>query len=280
MKLYKDDDGIILTYDSLEEYHERTLKEPLPNRDNSSITGRYEFTGTHSYEEAHKLMRLGDKESFKKIQKTKIEVDKYFKELGGKKIVYENSVVGYQPNVPNYLMGLPNSMIDVKHSSKKIKVLNIFITMSANSMKKASDIRYFGVFMLSVVDSLEREGYRVNLYTGSIGTDDNMRMISTFMRLKKAEEPLNTYKLAFYIANPSYLRRTEFRVLEVESDLPNVTHDGYRSISEGRAEKICNFIKDNMNMDLITFHYWNGPNVKNSFKENIEIVNNILKGDK
>ena len=75
----------------------------------ASVTGSESFTGTPDYESADHLLNYGDSGSLEKMQAGKVR-----KNAGQGTEIRRwqvHSVVGYAPNVPNYLRGVPVSMI-------------------------------------------------------------------------------------------------------------------------------------------------------------------------
>ena len=99
--------------------------EPLQERKNSSKTNDYDFCKTNSIEHAFELLEKKDTSIFDKKELDKI-INKNFNTKIIKKS-YENSVVGFIPNVPNFCLGTPNTMINIKQDIKKVKIINIVI---------------------------------------------------------------------------------------------------------------------------------------------------------
>ncbi|MGI4657239.1 DUF7192 family protein, partial [Klebsiella pneumoniae] len=101
----------VIKYDGLPDFFSALKKNRVSGRDNSSDTGSYDFTGTHSFQEAYNLMVKGDRESYDMVVKLKKMTDALFrmdKSVKRKPVVAPE---GYQPHVPNAIKGLPNSMM-------------------------------------------------------------------------------------------------------------------------------------------------------------------------
>lgn len=187
-----------------------------------SFDGREDFTGTKSYEEAISLMKHGSKDISVKLNGVlnKKEIKQSTNELI-KRNVYD--VVGFQPSVPRYLQGVPNSMINQKNYMKKVKVVTITKNISYPAFVEQEKIIDESAKILSVVRYLESKGVRVNvnLFFGVYGIYQTKKecMVAK-IRVKNANERLNISKLSFVMCHPSMLRRIMFRLLEVCEDAP------------------------------------------------------------
>lgn len=225
--------GTVVSYSNLSEYYTQLEKPGLSGRgDSSQETGRGGWAGTDTYEEAENLMYSGDEASYKKLMDLKSETDKYYIEEAGTKVKPFNDVVGYTPHVPNAILGLPQSMINSRREPKKHKVLDIFVNRSRASMTSTSQIEYEGALILSFLDSLERDGFRVNLYVGKVSWHGGASEVSGhIVPIKLASDPLNVKKSAYYLVNPAFLRRTAFKIDENETRLKDITHIGYGSVN-------------------------------------------------
>lgn len=206
---------------------ENFLSAPiLDGRDNASETGSKSFTGTASFEQADNLRRKGDKKSLSMLNEYKIKFDKYIQYNNGYKIKQRNDIHGFVPIVPNAIIGLPLSMINQTREAKKVKGIDILYNVSIRCGTGTDDIARKGAIMLSLIDALERKGFRVNLKVGSVCMKGNT-VHGVITTMKRYDEPLNIRKLAYYLVNPSCLRRTFFKLKETISELTNVTNNGY-----------------------------------------------------
>ena len=128
----------------------------------ASVTGSESFTGTRDYESADHLLNYGDSGSLEKMQAVKVRKNAgQGTEIRRRQV---NSVVGYAPNVPNYLRGVPVSMIGQNRvrvqSSKVVSVVynfTVYSGVSQDSIIKES------AKLLSIITSMERAGYRAGL---------------------------------------------------------------------------------------------------------------------
>ena len=221
------DNGKLIIY-TIEELIEQLNVPIIDGRDNSSDDDDYGFSLTNSFEEAMDLMIKGDVKSQSKILEIKTKLDYEMNSKQSIKVRSRADVAGYSPIVANAVMGLPKSMINSYRVPVKNKIVDIYINHSVGAFMSAETIEFRGAYILSYIDHLEQNGYRVNLYAGAFSYDAYEYDYSGFyVKVKSASQPLNTLKAAFYAVHPSFLRRIYFRILENESRLNDKTHSGY-----------------------------------------------------
>lgn len=206
----------------------------------ASDSGSESFTGTPDYETADKLMNYGDSGSLEKIQAVRVRNNAgNGTEIRRRQV---NSVVGYAPNVPNYLRGVPVSMIGQNRvrvqSSKVVSVVynfTVYSGVSQDSITKES------AKLLSVITSMERAGYRAGLSVMFSATKGAERY-NIIIKVKDPGQYMDVRKLAYIFVNPSFLRRHCFRAEETEQELREPWNYGYGGVTEG---DICkNIVKD------------------------------------
>lgn len=202
-------------FDNVYELSQFLKKDRKPGRDNSSETSSFEFSGTHSYEEALDLMMYGDEETLKSVieEKTNLKINGTLGNVANKQ-QQKNDICGVVPNVPLYVIGCPKTMINITKDAPSHKIVNIFLSMDCSARIEKEDILKAGAKYLSVIDILEKKGYRCNLYAG-VTTEYSNNRYYLMVRVKTDREPLNIKKICFTIANPSFLRRIYFRWCEV-----------------------------------------------------------------
>ena len=180
---------------------------------------RTEWCGGLSYQESYRRLILGDSEIANNINKVKID------EVNSERITleYMNDIQGVIPNVPNFLMGLPQSMIDVRLNRIKTnnKIINLVFDTSISCHINAEDYFKVAKLFFDVVDKLELTGYRCNIYLISIfnsspGEYKTIPTCNFIIKLKSSNEPFNRYKNSFILAHPCMERRIFFRALEIE----------------------------------------------------------------
>ena len=219
LEIRKDKEKILLNvFSNISEYYNFCKKTPRrPSADNSSEdTGgdRKKWTGTETLEEAYELLVNGDEKLFQEISKKKNKID-ITKVLGNKigKNRPFNDIVGFQADVSSYLKGIPTNMINQKPLKVSQKILNIFIDGAVSAGVSPTKIREAGVIYASVIDILEKRGYRCNLYIIESSEYEQWNYYS-ITRVKTDREPFNLKKLAFPIAHPAYFRRIGFKWIE------------------------------------------------------------------
>lgn len=255
----KDRKKYLMLFDNIYEFSQYLInKQKKPGRENESNKDDYSFTGTRSFQEAMDLMLYGDEDILKQInaERKKINVDRI---IGNaiKRNKYENNIYGCVPNVPAFLVGTPINMINREPKAISQKIINIFLDVTAPWHVDKQTILENGVLYLTVIDLLEKSGYRCNLYAGSTssfsdGSENNLEHYM-LVRVKTDREPLNLKKICFTIANPSMLRRMYFRWAEVNDFEYDCTHDGYgQFIKESEIDK---YLKEKTKNDFVVWTY-------------------------
>ena len=177
----------------------------------ASVNGGKEFTGTESYEEAENLLSYGDKSIAAKL----VECNGKRMNEAKKNTIY-NSPVGFVPNIPNYLSGRPDNMFSVKTQTyKSCKVLNVCVNSAVAYSVETKDIIAFNQKLLNVVYTLEKRGYRLNLYVGVVAEFSKSKNIGAcFIKVKDSGKLMNVTNVAYPLCNASFLRRHFFKWVE------------------------------------------------------------------
>lgn len=138
-------------------------------------------------------------------------------------------VVGYMPNVPNAVMGLPNSMINTESIKQKVKAVTIVYSPCVSYQWSSNEIIDSGIAVMNIINLLERNGIRVQLtiefmasHTG-ISNPKNQLSVA-WLNVKGWRDPLDLKKIAFPVVHSSMLRRIGFRWLETN---PNIKNQSY-----------------------------------------------------
>lgn len=198
-------------FETLNEYT-NFLEKSESLRYGSSSDGDYKFTGTHSLKEALELCKYGDEDLKEYIYQQNLQFDNVDSLVKVKRSTV-NDVVGFMPNVPNYVLGIPTNMIRDNRIMINSKVLNIFINVSAAWYVDKEDIKKNAAKYVCAINHLEEEGYRCNIYAGSAGERANKENLLV-VKIKSDREPLNLAKMAFPLCHPSMLRRLKFKWME------------------------------------------------------------------
>lgn len=217
-----------IEYNSLAEFYEYITNTPLNEtfRWGSllSVDEDYDFTQTHTFDEAVDLFKTGWQDMSERLnQSLKVEIGKMEKVMVSKNIL---SVQGYQPIIPLYLNGIPANMITRKMQPVKQKVITLNKSISYSGGVSTEQIVEQSIKALTIVKKLENQNYRCNLNI-ILGTETGEKGYTIKVRIKSANERLNINKLSFPLVHPSMLRRLFFRFIETYPGVPSSFRYGY-----------------------------------------------------
>ena len=185
----------------------------------------YEFTGTHTWDEAHTLLKHGWREGRSKLA----EATEFAKATThqGTAEAWQHAPAGAFPNVPAYCAGIAECMMTPPGEEQRssMPIVTIAVNIGAAAFTPTNMMINRGAAIVALIDSIEAQGQRVELIcctrTQLSNNDGHLVMHVT---VKRAEEHVNLDRIAFAMAHPSMLRRMKFRVQEFT--LPKVEH-GY-----------------------------------------------------
>ena len=173
------------------------------------------WSGTTDYNQAMEIMRSGYKDPLEKMKKAILKIGQNEKANRPK---LKNDFVGFVPHVPNTLMGLPITMINKEKQAHTAKTIHLFYSISTASKVGPEDMVKGGINFISLVNSLEKQGYRVKIdIISSMATDKTLSSFS--VNVKEYGQKLNLLKLTFPLVHPSMLRRIAFKWLETNLEL-------------------------------------------------------------
>lgn len=188
--------------------------------DRSSGTGSRKFTGTSSYEEAEQLAINGWDEHLDEM-KTRLNdfTIKASVNTPVDRIRPENRVVGFAPHVPNAILGLPQSMINIQRTPQKTKAITIIYNTSVTANVTTQEVLDSGIAVLQLVNNIELNGVRVKLVSEfkSSKEDDDLGIARVV--IKDFKDHLDLKKIAFPFAHASMQRRLGFAWLETVQGL-------------------------------------------------------------
>lgn len=194
----------------------------------ASEDGDKSFRGTESYEVANKLAIYGDKNTAEQIgvimQKMQRGNMRTEQRVQPRRV---RSVVGGRAFVPAAIMGHPLSMIRREVQRVQRPVANVFYNAAASCGVSAERLARFGAKVCAAIIAAERAGVRVNLYAGSLAYDGKERT-TMVTRVKDSDHDFDLLRMAYALANPSFLRRHWLRWIETRNDLKQSNWcDGY-----------------------------------------------------
>lgn len=217
-------------FKSISEMMDIITKRPnnkvMESQNSSSRKGEKAWYGTASFEEAVDLMQTGYKDVLPRIKEglnTSMKaLSKQFARSDMRRP--RNLPIGFIPNVPNAILNLPDSMIDIRLTPQKRKTLTITYVMAGNCGCKAEMWIKAGVALLTAIKIVERRGISVKIdasfYCGSSDGETVMGSVT----VKHFGQPLDLQKLCFPLVHPSMFRRIGFKFLETT---PILTKEGF-----------------------------------------------------
>lgn len=201
-----------------------SLIKSLASRENSEImknehssqSNDYDWTGTHNYDEAVQLLSSGYMEVVRSMKRnvedqTKIN-SKYYADVNH--AVPHNSIVGYIPNVPNALRGIPQSMITIEKKPMKRKTLSIIYGVSGSASRDRDYFENAGTALLSAVDIIERCGIQTKIELAFFLSEKNDEFPLPTVIIKNYGERFSIQKVSFPLVHTSMFRRIGFKWLE------------------------------------------------------------------
>lgn len=189
-------------------------------------TGWYrdDFTGTHTFEEATGLLLEGDRENADKVLRAVMAIKRQVgKETKRQRV--GTAVVGFAPNVPNYLAGVPRAMITATPSKRKDKIINLVYDTTAPCIVEKEVLQKAVINAAGAIVALEAGGARVNVYA-TFSVVSGQHKSGVFVKVKNASQPLDVLKMIYPLGHPSMMRRHMFRWLEV-TPMPKGFRHGY-----------------------------------------------------
>lgn len=188
------------------------------------------WSHTKTYDEANDLLLYGCKELQKRIEASgvsslRLKLNSY---TNRRRIV--SGIVGFAANVPAYLAGTPNSMINVKQTRVKQRVLSFMYNTSVSCSVSAERIIKAAAKVVQAVMIIEAGGVRVNVWAGEAFETSRCPDCLWLCKIKEAGQRMDTLKMSYPISHPSMLRRQWFRLLETTEGVPSEYVWGYGSV--------------------------------------------------
>ena len=179
------------------------------------------WSHTKTYAEANDLLLYGCKELQKRIEASgvsslRLKLNSY---TNRRRIV--SGIVGFAANVPAYLAGTPNSMINVKQTRVKQRVLSFMYNTCVSRGVSAERIIKAAAKVVQAVMIIEAGGVRVNVWAGEAFETSSCPDCLWLCKVKEAGQRMDTLKMSYPIAHPSMLRRQWFRLLETTEGVPS-----------------------------------------------------------
>ena len=205
-----------------------------PNNDimrhehSSSDNGNSRWYGTNSMSEAIKIMGEGYKDAIVQMKQRleeSIKINsKDYADVNHP--VPHSAIVGYIPNVPNAIRGVPQSMISVDRKPMKRKTLQIMYSVGGSCQESREYFEKAGIALLTAVDLIERSGVQTCIdlafFTGCESIPGGREATFPTVRIKNYGERFSLQKVSFPLVHTSMFRRIGFKWLETT---PVITGD-------------------------------------------------------
>ena len=212
------------------------MADRLSSKRDESHKGKDYWSGTATLEDAENVMESGYRDPLEKMKKAILSIgqkDNFVKPRT------RNDFVGFAPNVPNYLMNVPQSMINRDRIAPKTNTIHLTYSICTASTTKPQDMVKGGIMFISLVNSLEKQGYRVKIDI-MFSTVSNGTTASVNINLKQYGQATNLLKLAFPLVHPAMLRRFAFKWLETTPELKE------QSFTHGYGTPLNFVVNDNL----------------------------------
>lgn len=226
---------------------------------NSSHENGIGFTGTSSYEEAISLLKFGYTDPIplikKELRNSKRAASKLYSSLP--RPMPRNRVVGYIPNIPNAIRGLPESMITIEKENQKRKTMSILYSIGSCYGTNEEDFRKAGVALVSAINIIELSGIQTRLELGFMPTtrQASEEIVFPTVLIKNYGEKFNIQKICFPMIHPSMFRRIGFKYLETCSLCKKDYSFGYGRVPNQAELREAFKDSDNKDMFIITTDY-------------------------
>ena len=206
-----------LRFDTWEEYLSFTSKPSTISSPTSSDTSHEiaRWTWTDSYRQAMTLAGKGWREGAEKLRQTEKLVAGRIPQ--GTDIIPQYDVAGDEADVGRYLEGDPENMVAYELQPARKPVVKFVVSFSISSRVKADSIFNRGAAIAAAIDALESSGLRCEVWAArdTKGRGGRPVGLNIRVRIKGADESLDTDRLAFALCHPSNLRRLSMRINEV-----------------------------------------------------------------
>lgn len=164
------------------------------------------FYGVSSRDEAYELLRDGWVQELKAMNDAMSKVSTI---TTPKRSAFRNYVVGFAPVVPLAMMNVPNSMLNTNLKPIKSKVVKIIYDITDRCGTKSKTFLERGKKIMEAIVSLERSGYRCELYSSQSYFADRKAEV-LLVKVKEANQPLDVKRMMFPMTHPAFFRVVGF----------------------------------------------------------------------
>lgn len=217
---YKGKTYILEHYESIAEFIETLEARPVSDQYSRDFTAQDvrsehisnpRWTGAASYSEAKDQFMTGTKAT-KAMQRA------YIATQTSRKRETVNAPCGGAPIVAHALLGLPNSMIDIRRK-REPRTVRIIINMSLPAGRTAADITEAGKKIIAAVGRLDGEGLSTEIICSSDKLICGM-LSSCGVVIKTAGQAFNAARVSFSMSSPAFLRVFQFMQTSSQPSMP------------------------------------------------------------
>lgn len=183
----------------------------------SRVPKEKDFFGVSSRDEAYELLRDGWTQE---LESMNIAMKKIATVTAPKRSAFKNDVVGFAPVVPLAMMNVPNSMLNTNVKPVKSKVIKIIYDVTDGCGTKAETFIKRGKKIMEAIVTLERSGYRCELYAFQSYFDER-KAECLMVKVKESNQPLDVKRMMFPLTHPAFFRVIGF---EWEDRFPPARH--------------------------------------------------------
>lgn len=104
---------------------------------------------------------------------------------------FSRDVAGIPYDIPGYIAGVPDCMVNYSDNEDTQKYLTIFYNPAIAYYLKDSDLNIMSMKFLQYINDLENTGTRVRLYIDFYGGDSESNTYRSIIKIKDYSDPLN-----------------------------------------------------------------------------------------
>lgn len=209
MSLYNPEHDKLRTYESPEDFFNYLMSLPENCRYYLQSENDVKWAGDTGKDALYKLSQgdrtyLKDAEALLDIMRTEGLLS-----VGQK--LYQTSIVGSYPCVPNFLMGQPDTMYKLVESeiSSDKSPIDIYVQLNASGGISVKDLVARGNAILGFVMAMQNIR-PINLYAISISTTPKNPYSASGTKIKLPTNPMDLDRALYILGNPSFFRQLCF----------------------------------------------------------------------
>lgn len=141
----------------------------------------------------------------------------------------QRGVVGFLPNVPAYLAGVPDNMYTRVPAKNAKRYVRVGVHLHSQCDVSAKERENYGAALLSAITALSLQGVAVELLAVDALSNRNGNAHSSWTEImvKRADQDWSPAQAAFIIGEPSFARRFGFMHIENTECLKANCEGGY-----------------------------------------------------